>query len=264
MSMSIRAYNPSIHGRELRELVLSSIPSLRNLLGDEDRTQPHWIMRVLFDHATQAIRDGDVPEVIRCFGLTKQLVELDRECDIFVTSAIWASYIHRFRHDDPLALKIFRDIDPCVRETLYSPFTFPHTWLREMKIHLPNADQWRTCLTVERQVEAEARLVQQVACCGHFAVVRLRLEPMPEDRCVLFHNVLDDSDDAPLRYLEAIVEGVTRTLADQSSADRGVSYLRIDLQELRHHPVDSRRSDFVIAAGQAVERCIAEAGLIEI
>jgi hypothetical protein len=43
-----------------------------------------------------------------------------------------------------------------------------------------------------------------------------------------------------------------------------VSYLRISLLELRHHPVDSRRSDFVFAAGQAAERCFAEAGLVEI
>jgi hypothetical protein len=262
--MSTRLHKPSIHGKELREFVLGAVPSLRNSLGDEERTEPHRIMRVLFDHATQAIQDRNIPEVIRCFGLTKQLVALDGKCDIFVTSAIWASYIHRFRHDDPLALKIFRDIDPSVRETLYSPFTFPHTWLRETKIHLPDADRWRTWLTVERQVEAEARLVQQLTCCGHFAVVRLRLEPVLEDRSVLFRNVLDDSSDAPLAYLEAVVEGVTRTLAERSRANRGVSYLYIDLLELRHHPVDSRRSDFVAAAGQAVERCFAEAGVVEI
>jgi hypothetical protein len=262
--MSTRGHNPSIHGQELRELVLGALPSLRDALGDEQRTEPHRIMRVLFDHATQSIRDGDIPEVIRCFRLTKQLVELDGECDLFVTSAIWASYIHRFQRDDPLALRIFRNIDPRVRETLYSPFTFPHAWLREMRIHLPDADRWRTWLTVERPVEAEARLIQQVNCCGHFAVVRLRLEPMLEDRSVFFRNELDDSDDAPLAYLEAAVEGVTRTLAERSGANRGVSYLRIDLLELRHHPVDSRRPDFVAAAGQAVECCFAEAGLVEI
>ncbi len=244
--------------------MLGTIPSLRGALGDEERTDPHHLMRVLFNHATRAIRDGDIPEVIRCFRLAKQLVELDGDCDIFVTSAIWASYLRRFRRDDPLALRIFRDIDPLVRETLYSPFTFPHTWLREMKIHLPDADRWRTWLTVERQVEAESRLVQQVTCCGHFSVVRLRLEPMLEDRSVLFRNGLDDSDDAPLAYLEAAVEGVTRTLVERSGTSRGVSYLRVDLLELRHHPVDSRRSDFVAAAGQAAERCFAEAGLVEI
>lgn len=262
--MSTRGHNPSIHGPELRQLVLGAIPSLRRALGDEEQTEPHRIMRALFNHATRAIGDGDVPEVIRCFGLTKQLVELEGECDIFVTSAIWASYINRFRSDDPLALKIFHNIDPRVRETLYSPFTFPHSWLREMKIHQPDADRWRRSLTVDRQVEAEGRLVQQVACCGHFAVVRLRLEPMLEDRCVLFRNLLDDSDDAPLGYLDAVVEGVTRALAERSSADRGVYYLRIGLLALRHHPVDSRRSDFVKAAGQAVERCLAEAGVVEI
>jgi hypothetical protein len=262
--MSTRVHNPSIHGPELLQLVLGAIPSLSSALGHEEQTEPHRVMRALFNHAAQAIRDGDIPEVIRCFRLTKQLVELDGECDIFVTSAIWASYIHRFRPDDALALKIFHNIDPSVRETLYSPFTFPHSWVRETQIYQADAERWRKSLTVDRQVEAEGRLVQQVACCGHFAVVRLRLEPMLEDRRVLFRNLLDHSDDAPLVYLDAVVEGVTRSLAERSSADRGVCYLRIGLLTLRHHAVDSRRSDFVKAAGQAVERCFAEAGVVEI
>src|SRR5438270_417111 len=159
MSMSIQAYNQSVHGRELRALVLSAIPSLRDAIGDEDRSEPHRIMRVVFDYATQAIREDDIAEVIRSFRLTKQLVELDGKCDIFVRSAIWASYIHRFRRDDPQALRIFRNIDPSVRATLYSPFTFPHSWLREIRIHLPGTDRWRICLTVDRRVEADVRLV---------------------------------------------------------------------------------------------------------
>jgi len=218
--MSTRGHKPSIHGRELRQLVLGAIPSLRDSLSHDEQSEPHRTMRAVFDHATRAIRDSDIPEVIRCFRLTKQLVELDGEFDIFVTSAIWASYLHRFRHDDSLALRIFREIDPEVRKALYSPFTFPHNWLREMTIHLPGTDWWRTCLTVDRQVDAEVRLVQQASSCGHFAVVRLRLEPMLEDRTVLFRNGLGDSVDAPLAYLEAAVEGVTGTLIERSGASR--------------------------------------------
>src|SRR5262249_48591708 len=157
-----------------------------------------------------------IPAVIRCFRLTKELVELDGQCDIFVTSAIWASFIHRFRSDDPVALKVFEEIDPRIRETLYSPFTFPHTWLQEIKIRLPGADQWCAWLTVNRQVKARARLVHQMTCRGHFAVVQHQLEPMLEDRSILFRNCLDNSDDAPLAYLEAVVEGVTQALMKRS------------------------------------------------
>jgi Elongation factor G, domain IV len=262
--MTIRSHYMTIHERELRALVLEAIPSLGDGLGDEERADPHQVMCALFHHATRAIRNEDISAVIRCFRLTRELVELDGECDIFVTSAIWASYLHRFQRHDPLALKIFRAIDPQVRETLYSPFTFPHTWLREVTIRLSGADRWHKWVTVDRQVEAEARLIRQVTCCGHFAVVRLRLEPMLQDRSVLFRNCLDDSHDAPLMYLDDVVEGVTRALAERSGADRGVSYLRISLLGLGHHPVDSRRFDFVALARQAVERCIAEAGLAEI
>jgi hypothetical protein len=262
--MTTQIRNPSIRAPELQALVLNAIPSLGDELRQGNPNDPHRVMRTLFDYATAAIRGGDMPAVIRCFRLTKHLASLGEECDIFVTSAIWASFIHRFRSNDPVALKVFEGIDPRIRETLYSPFTFPHTWLREKEIQLPGADQWRAWLTVNRQVKAEARLVQQMTCRGHFAVVQLQLEPMLEDRSILFRNCLDNSDDAPLVYLEAVIEGVTQALVKRSGGERGMSYLRIDLLGLRHHFVDSRKDDFVTTAGEAVERCIAEAGLVDI
>jgi hypothetical protein len=39
---------------------------------------------------------------------------------------------------------------------------------------------------------------------------------MREDRRVLFGKLLEDSDDAPLAYLKAVVKEVTRSLADRS------------------------------------------------
>jgi hypothetical protein len=262
--MTVRKHIPSIHGRELRELVLAAIPPLADVVGHEGQANPHLVMRALYNYASLAIRNGDIPDVIRCFRLTKKLVEIADDCDIFVQSAIWASFIHCFRENDPLALKVFQCIEPQVRETLYSPFTFPHTWLRDARIILPGDDRRRTWLTVDRRVEAEARLIRQVTCCGHFAVVRLQLEPNLDDRTVSLHNRLDDSDDAPLMYLEAVIEGVRSSLAKRSMEDCGVSYLRVDLLGLRHHPADSRKADFVAAAEEAMEQCISEAGLTRI
>jgi hypothetical protein len=261
--MTTRTVKPKIHGPELRALVLNAIPSLRDEIG-EDQADPHRVMRALFKHATHVIKDGDIPAVIRCFTLTKQLASLGEQADIFVTSAIWASFIHRFQSDDPAALKVFRPIDPQIRKNLYSPFTFPHTWLREVQLHLPGADQWRTWLTVNREVEAEGRLIRQLTCRAHFAVVQLRLEPILEDRSVLFRNCLSEMDDAPLGYMEAVIEGVTRALTESSEVDRGIGHLRVDLLKLRHQPVDSKRGDFVAVAVEAVERCLAEAGLVAI
>jgi hypothetical protein len=261
--MSASYYNPSPR-RDLQALVVETVPLLRDVLGGEDPTDPHRVMSALFDHATQSIQDCDIPEVIRCFRLAKQLVELEREWDLVTTSSIWTSYLGRFQHHDPQALKVFREIDPLVRQTLYSPFVFPHTWFQETRIHLPEADRWSRCLTVRREVESEARFVRQTSCPGHFAIIRLRLLQMLEDRSILFRNDLDEASDAPLTYVEAALEGVTDALGKQSGADRGVSHLRIDLLTLRHHPVDSQSRDFARTAGQAVEQCVEEAGLVEI
>ena len=229
MSKTIGGYNPTFHASELRTLVLRTIPSLTGALAEGEQADPHRVMGVLFDYATRAIGNRDIPGVIRCFKLTKQLVELDRECDVVVTSAIWASYLNRFRRDDPAALEIFREIDPQTRATMYSPFTLPHTWLLEVKIDLSGAERRHTRLTVDRPVQAESRLVRQMSCPAHFAVVAIRLEPVLDAPSVLFRNRLNDSDDAPLVYLEAVVEGVERALRSRSGADRGPSHLRIDL-----------------------------------
>lgn len=263
-SMSVPRRNPTIRAAELTQLVLSSISTLRDVLAEEKRSNPHIVMSAVFDHAMQAIRDGDLQEVIHCFQLLKHLVELDRECDIFVNSAIWVSCLRRFPPDDPQGLSLFREIDPGLRKTLYTPFTFPHTWLRETSIHLDGADRWRSRLTVEREVESEIRLVRQMSCPGHYAVVRLRLAPKLTDPFVLFCNCLEETENAPLAYVEAIVQGVTESLAGWSEKNRGIGYLQVDLLRLNHHPVDSRWSDFVSVAGEAVKKCVAETGLLEL
>ncbi|HYV38315.1 MAG TPA: hypothetical protein VE988_21715 [Gemmataceae bacterium] len=234
------------------------------LLDHAKLSDPHHVMQTLFRHATTAINARDVPEVIRCFRLTKQLIELESQCDIFVVNAIWTSFLNRFQTNDPLALNIFRDMDPQVRAMLYSPFTFPHYWLRETKISLPGADRWQAWVTVNREVEAETRLIQQSSSYNHYAVVRLRLESTLDNRAVRFRNCMDETYDAPLSYVEAVIEGVTNALTERCMAERGLSYLRIDLLNLRHHPVDSHWSDFVSVGKQTVESGITEVGLAEI
>lgn len=262
--MAVKPNTPNIHARELRELVLAAIPELREKLGDEKQAESHRLMGALFDHATRALKTNDVSEVIRTFRFTKELLGRDRECDPYVQSAVWTSFINPIRRYEDLGLKIFRDLDPELRASLYSPFVFPHHWLREIKICLPEVDRWKTRFTIARVVEAKVRLVQQLSSRGRFAIVRLQLEPMLEDQCVLFQNMLDDSNDAPLDCLEAVIEGVTDSIESRCDATRGVSHLRIKLLELVFHAVDSSRTDFVTTANEVVESCFADAGIVEL
>lgn len=119
-------------------------------------------------------------------------------------------------------------------------------------------------MTVSEPIEMEGRFVRQTSSVDHYAIVRLRLSPALEDRSVLFRNCLDDSDNAPLYYLKAIIEGVRRALAKRCDINQGVSYLRIDLTKLGHHWVDSTATDFVTTAELAVDGCLSENGLVEI
>lgn len=262
--MTIHHRNPSIHAEELRSLLVAEFPFLQDSFGESAVIDPHRLMRVVFDYTSQAINARDVPTVVKCFRFTKRLLELDEQCDIFVQSAIWASFIHRFPQNDPVALEVFQGIDPQIREALFSPFAFPHSWLAETEIKLSHAEQWQVCLTVNRPHQAEIRFIRQTGCPGHFAVVKLSMEPMLENRSVVFRNRLDKSNDAPLVCLNAEIEGITQCLARMSTLKKGVSYLRIDLIDLRYHPVDSRMADFVTVAAEAVERCFAQAGFVEL
>ncbi len=81
---------------------------------------------------------------------------------------------------------------------------------------------------------------------------------------MLFCNLLDDADDAPLSYVHGVVEGVTQPLTEQSSTDRGIGYLRVGLLAIGHHAADSSRSQFANVAAQVVERCLADVELVEI
>jgi hypothetical protein len=262
--MVIRRNKPTFTAEDLGNLVLREFPKLENLLPAQKRNSPHQVMGKLYGVAIQAIKDRNIQEVIRCFRLTQQLVELAKSGDIFVNSAIWATFIHSFRRDDPIALEIFHQISPDVRDTLFSPFTFPHSWLREKTIDLPGSNHWQKWLTVDRPVQSEVRRVRQTSCPGHFAVVTIRLEPRLESRAVLFRNSLGESEEVPLAYLDVVIEGVCRGLTGFCDFDKGVAFLQVDLLKLQHHPVDSRGDDFVKAADEAVRQCVEEVGLVEL
>jgi len=260
--MTMKRDTQHCHADELRSLVLTAIPELRATT--EGTVSPHPLMRGLFEYTTNAISRRDVPTVIRCFRLTNQLIDLGSRSDSFVRSAVWVSYINRFQYNDPVALDLFHQLDPDTRATLYSPFTFPHTWLREQKLTLPGSNQWRSCVTIANSMETEARFVRQQTCSGHFAIIRVRVEPMLEDRSVLFQSRLDDAEDVPLYCVEAVIEGIGKALVKRCDKTRGVSYLRIELLTLRYHPVDSRSADFMTVGEEAVDRCFKERGIVEL
>lgn len=256
-------HKPRIIANDLLRIILEDLPELAGSLPNGAPIDPHRVMRVLFDHANQIIQCRDTNNVIRCFRLLRKLTSLDSECDTYVRSAIWASCINRFDRKDPIALEIFRAIDPQTRIELLSPVTFPHTWLREIEIKFPDASGWRTGFTVSHSVDAEVRFVTQMSSNDHFAIVHLQMESDLDLPQVLLTNRLEEWD-APLAYVEAVIEGVTSGLMALSDRTRGPRYLRINLLGLRHHLVDSRYSDFVKVAKTAVQQCLNKTELVDI
>jgi hypothetical protein len=86
--MANHRHNPSFNSQELCALVLKEVPELEVSLPEESRANPHRVMSALFQFATQAINNRAVTDVVRCFRLTKQLVELRNAADSYVNSAV--------------------------------------------------------------------------------------------------------------------------------------------------------------------------------
>ncbi len=253
----------SIERNELAPFLLHYFPGLAESM-PEELSSPHRVIRIFFDYVSRAIRNRNVAEVVECFRVTKIL--LDRCDDDYssVRNALWTSYLNRFSYNDPVILDIFRELDSEVREAIYSPVVYPHHWLEEIEIELPKTGKHESFITIANEAEEEVRYIRQSCGLCRFAIVRLRMIPSLDHRSVLFRNRMDKEVDAPLRFVEAVNDGVTQALSHSMNQQKAFGYLRIELLKLRYHPVDSSEPDFVKVAIEAVEKCIAQVGLVEL
>ncbi|MFO7675943.1 MAG: elongation factor G [bacterium] len=102
--------------------------------------------------------------------------------------------------------------------------------------------------TMTAPATAEGRFVRQTGGSGHFAVVKLALEPCPtgnDIRNEVSHGAL------PAEFIEATVRGIRDSFEAGVLAGFEVINTRARILDGRFHEVDSRDVDFKVAAGSA-------------
>jgi elongation factor G len=107
--------------------------------------------------------------------------------------------------------------------------------------------------TVQRRGESTGVYRKQSGGHGHFAIVRLRVEPLARGEGIVFHNTASPVD-LPVGFVRAIEAGVREALEKGVLAGYPITDLRVTLVSGRYHEVDSNSLDFRIAGSMALRQ----------
>ena len=117
----------------------------------------------------------------------------------------------------------------------------------EAKVGRPSV-AYREMIT--EMAEAEGHCIHQVGGRGLFGHVKLRVEPRPDGRGILFVNQASASA-VPRDLVTAVERGARTALERGVLGGYGLTDVRVTLLDGKHHPLDSNEMAFQIAAAQA-------------
>jgi elongation factor G len=112
--------------------------------------------------------------------------------------------------------------------------------------------------TVQRKAEATGSYRKQTGGHGHFAVARLRLEPLPRGEGIVFKNNASPIE-LPDQYARAVEAGAREALVKGVLAGYPLTDLRLTLLGGKYHEIDSDSMDFRIAGSMAVRQAARQA-----
>ena len=115
--------------------------------------------------------------------------------------------------------------------------------------------------TITRTVEHETRFVRQTGGRGQFAVVSLRLEPMPQGEGSVFENKIVGGA-VPKEFIPAVEQGVREALESGGSAGYPLVDVKVTLIDGKYHEVDSSELAFKIAGSMALREGVQRAGAV--
>jgi elongation factor G len=108
--------------------------------------------------------------------------------------------------------------------------------------------------TIALAAEGEARHTQPIGGRGQYGYVRVRVEPLPPRRGILFANAAGAA--VPREFVSAVERGAREALSRGVVAGRPLADVKVTLLDGGFHPVDSTELAFQLAAfhatGQAV------------
>jgi len=113
--------------------------------------------------------------------------------------------------------------------------------------------------TVRRKAEALGNYRKQTGGHGHFALARLRVEPLPRGKGILFRCVASPLE-LPEQFVRAIELGAREALEKGVTAGYPTTDLQVTILGGKYHEVDSNSLDFKIAGSMAVRQAVRQAG----
>lgn len=115
--------------------------------------------------------------------------------------------------------------------------------------------------TIERTAAAEGKLKKQSGGHGQFAVVQLRVSPLPPGSGFDFTNSVVGGT-VPRSYVPAVEKGARDALAAGGPHGHPVVDVRVELYDGKSHSVDSSEAAFRTAGSLAVKAALAAAGTV--
>lgn len=115
--------------------------------------------------------------------------------------------------------------------------------------------------TLARAAQAEGRLKKQSGGHGQFAVVQLRVGPLPRGAGFEFVDAVVGGS-VPRSYIPAVEKGARDALAAGGPHGYPVVDVRVELYDGKAHSVDSSEMAFRTAAALGVKAALADAGTV--
>lgn len=115
--------------------------------------------------------------------------------------------------------------------------------------------------TIAGSADAEGKLKKQSGGHGQFAVVQLRVSPLPPGRGFEFVDKVVGGA-VPRTYIPAVEKGARDALATGGPQGHPVVDVRVELYDGKAHSVDSSEMAFRTAASMGVRAALAEAGTV--
>ena len=115
--------------------------------------------------------------------------------------------------------------------------------------------------TIARPAQAEGKLKKQSGGHGQFAVVQLRVSPLPPGGGFEFVDAVVGGS-VPRSYIPAVEKGARDALATGGPQGHPVVDVRVELYDGKSHSVDSSEMAFRTAASLGVKAALADAGSI--
>lgn len=112
--------------------------------------------------------------------------------------------------------------------------------------------------TIRRRADSTSTYKKQTGGHGHFAQVRLRVEPLGGGKGVVFENAAS-AFDIPTGFVRHIELGARETLENGVIAGYPVTDVRVTLLGGRYHLVDSSGKDFQLAGSMAARQAVLRA-----